>query len=205
MKNTERIKLYFGLLTPFARLWQDYLNDNSRGNYIDFWQWAYKRQGDMQECLAEAHKALFVNGKLTWDVPIEIDTRHFVPTIQESWGLFALPVSRCSFCKTYTLPKIKGFYENGSSAMSQAEQMKAAGMRYRGSNFITSDIVCEQCVADGKIHFKCAFCEETRNSELYHDAEYGDPICKICYETLTAKEWDEKMKELHEIHRYDYQ
>lgn len=202
MRNIHRVKTYFSLLSPFAKLWQQYITDKSADNYIDFWQWAYRHSDSIKNYLEAAHEELFKDGKLTYLIPKEIDTHRYEPVIEGDWGLFALPLERCGFCRKQMLSPMKGFHL--SSTMNQEAQMRAAGLVYRGDSNVTSFDVCEECVAAGKVAFNCIFCGEYRKSDLYHDSEYGEPICKICYESLTAKEWDEKMEALHEAHRYDY-
>lgn len=64
--------------------------------------------------------------------------------------------------------------------------------------------LCKNC--EGNMEFKCVGCKETR---LKKDIKYkyGDPpdfLCNTCYNTKSAKEWDDLVSGIAEEHRWDY-
>ncbi len=85
------------------------------------------------------------------------------------------------------------------------EQVKKAGMNIQ-SNIRVDDPICTKCYKEGKADFLCAMCGERKP---FPSAEkFGDPpefLCKDCYSTVPAQEWDEKVDELHGRHRYDFE
>jgi len=70
------------------------------------------------------------------------------------------------------------------------------------------EYICEKCAEAGKATFTCALCGEVRSSDQI-GASFGcweeDFLCKVCYETCTAKVWAVKCDELDNEHRYDYE
>ncbi len=66
--------------------------------------------------------------------------------------------------------------------------------------------ICHECAQTGKASFKCFICKEIRSSDL-QEHSFGDPadsICKICYASIPAKQWDEIIDKLHERHKWDF-
>lgn len=84
--------------------------------------------------------------------------------------------------------------------------MKRANMVYLSSTQVDGDPICKECEAAGKADFLCALCEKRYPSSEVKES-IGWPaefLCKNCYETKPAKIWDEKVDELQEDHRYDF-
>jgi len=67
--------------------------------------------------------------------------------------------------------------------------------------------VCKECVKAGKITFECVACKQRKPTSKVKD-DFGYPpehLCIDCYETMPAKQWDELVEKLEEVHRYDYE
>ena len=59
----------------------------------------------------------------------------------------------------------------------------------------------------GKADFLCALCNERKSTDKIQESIGDAPefLCKDCYDTVSAKIWDDKLDELQEAHRYDYE
>ena len=84
-------------------------------------------------------------------------------------------------------------------------QVSTLGLVKEGFQDDNGHRCCIECKQNGKHTFECALCHELRQfSEVQY--EVGDPreyLCKICYNTQSAKVWEEKKTELYESHRWD--
>ncbi len=90
--------------------------------------------------------------------------------------------------------------------INQESQMKAAGIVYKTHSTIDGYSICIECEQAGKSSFLCALCNERKSSDKRKEA-IGDPadfLCKDCFETKSAKVWEEKYDELIEEHKYDF-
>lgn len=86
-------------------------------------------------------------------------------------------------------------------------QLKRANWRRIGTGRINDDRICTQCTSEGRGSFDCALCNERRPSDQIKES-FGDPseyLCKVCFETRTAKEWADKHEALYDRHRYDFE
>jgi len=93
------------------------------------------------------------------------------------------------------------YVHNLRAQMNRAFIVFQSNMKDKNNNYI-----CEECVKEGKSTFVCALCGEKRSSDLREES-FGDPpefLCKICYETVPAKIWEEKKEELYNTHRWDF-
>lgn len=124
----------------------------------------------------------------------------------EPHALFLCKPQVCPICGRLMMRRyVTGFPQSG--AYAQDEQMKHAGIVGIGKPIPGDDneeSACEVCTAEGRIRFTCAFCEQERGSDLLHTVRHSEAICAICYETLSAKDYDTKMNALNEKHQYDY-
>lgn len=67
--------------------------------------------------------------------------------------------------------------------------------------------LCETCTSAGKATFLCAHCGETKESKFIHKS-FGDPpeyLCKPCWHTVPASQWEEICEKLEENHAYDFE
>ena len=136
---------------------------------------------------------------------------NYVPKIVENTHVVYLEMvveaTKCHLCKKIMLPKTnRGVFPNYIH-MNQEAQMKAAGLVYSTNTLVDNEPICLECEQGGKADFLCAMCEERKISDK-KQKQFGDPaefLCKDCYETKPAKVWDEKVDELQEAHRYDFE
>ena len=138
----------------------------------------------------------------------------YTPIITGNRAKLEVQVSTCGICNQKMLkinPKLGKklrelfpyYYRDDLAA-----QLKRANIVFQGGVKDKDDhYICEECDKAGKSTFICALCEEERSSDLKEDS-FGDPpesLCKVCYETVPAKVWDKKERELWESHRWDFE
>jgi hypothetical protein len=113
---------------------------------------------------------------------------------------FAMQVRPCHVCSRLVMPVKDPYIER---------QAEAVGLvKYGGRHPENSALpVCADCLAQDKVKFTCWLCKQDRPSSHIQES-IGDPpdlLCRDCFETVSAKVWDEATDKLTEEHRYDYQ
>jgi len=86
-------------------------------------------------------------------------------------------------------------------------QAERAGWVYQSDAEVDERPICHECKAAGRASFVCAMCKETRPMAQEEEC-FGDPaerLCTVCFETVTAKTWAEKVRALNEDHRWDFE
>lgn len=91
--------------------------------------------------------------------------------------------------------------------ISDKAQSKLAGWVQKGHRDYGIDkYICVECEQADKATFTCALChQQKKSSEI--EQSFGDPaehLCKDCYSSVPAKEWDKRVSELEEEHQYDF-
>jgi len=84
-------------------------------------------------------------------------------------------------------------------------QVKIAAWEIMSDIKVDDKYICQGCADSGKANFLCALCNERKSSNKKQES-FGDPpeyLCRDCYESISAKTWDDKEKELSEEHRWD--
>lgn len=134
---------------------------------------------------------------------IEDDPYHALVT-------FVLKLDKCVACHTLVMAIVTKVYSPFPIRLDQDQrrQMQAAGIQEIGGYTYEprEGPLCVKCTKQGLGRFKCWHCEQERPVSQQHE-QFGDPpdfLCTVCYETLPAKTWDEVIKELGEVHRWDY-
>lgn len=120
---------------------------------------------------------------------------------------FSLRVEKCPSCKKTMMIKANRGIFPYLWLKGQATQMGESGVVYVSKSKIDDDYICIECESKGKASFKCGICSERQNSAEIQQS-FGDPpehLCKTCYETTPAKQWDQKLELLEEKHRYDFE
>lgn len=105
--------------------------------------------------------------------------------IDAGYGNFFLPVyeqlERCPICNRLIVAHLSRFGEE-----YQKLDLVAHGMRLFGFDQWT----CQKCTEEGLAGFTCAICGRERSSDQIQEEHGGEFACTVCYETLSAKEWD---------------
>jgi len=87
------------------------------------------------------------------------------------------------------------------------DQLQRAGWRKRVYVGGDHEYLCAACVARGEGGFTCALCGQKRQLRESYRSFGGPPehLCVTCYETVSAKVWEQTIEQLREAHRYDYE
>jgi hypothetical protein len=134
----------------------------------------------------------------------------FTPKIidkEGGYGILMVRLRKCKYCGGWMFDEENSYpspcYENGID-----KQLERAGWKKQGYvGMQTLDVqICEECVGKDAKTFLCAICgKQKKSSEIEecigYSAEY---LCKDCFSSISAKEWDEKVEELEEKHKWDY-
>jgi len=91
--------------------------------------------------------------------------------------------------------------------LSFKSQVERAGWVYVSDAEVDEKRICHECKAAGRASFVCAMCKETRRMDQEEES-FGEPaerLCSVCFETVTAKVWAAKVRELREDHRWDFE
>jgi hypothetical protein len=121
--------------------------------------------------------------------------------------LFQLETRKCPSCGKPMIKRDKAGLFPRVLSNNQDAQNKKLGVVYVSRAKMDGEDICEECELSGKSYFTCCLCGEKRTSDRLEDS-YGDPaeyLCKDCYETVPAKQWDEKVKKLQDAHRWDFE
>jgi len=120
---------------------------------------------------------------------------------------FELETSTCASCRRQMLRKDKAKLFPLTWDFTQEKQMEKAGVVLESSSRIDDDRICIECEASGKASITCDLCDTLKPSSKKKES-FGDPssyLCTDCYETVPAKQWEEKVEELHKAHRWDFE
>lgn len=140
---------------------------------------------------------------------------NYVPEIVENkstvYFKMLVEVKKCHLCKKFMMPKANSQFNGGVFPnyihINQDAQMKMAGFVYSTRIEVDGECICEECKNAGKVDILCAMCEQRKPSDKQQES-FGYPpeyLCKDCYETVPAKKWEDKVDELQQSHRYDFE
>lgn len=129
-----------------------------------------------------------------------------------SYGVVAIRLNICDLCKREMIVPIRSsdslFALFGYlNEFSFQKQIKMAGWLEQSSISINGEDFCIECADKIELVFNCALCKQAKPKEKIQ-VEFGYPaeiICTDCFDTVPAKIWDEKTKELEVRHRYDWE
>jgi len=135
------------------------------------------------------------------------DSEDFTPSFvtgSDYLAYFVEAVRPCAACNTFMYDGFPKY-----NKMTLEKQLERAGWRRKSG--VTSGIhnngdLCQACADAGIAKFKCELCGESRpySEEKERVGDPPDFLCKACFETVTAKEWDDKVNELELSHQWDY-
>lgn len=99
-----------------------------------------------------------------------------------------------------------GAYHDGGNTIEA--QCKRGGIVLKsGATDKNNDAICEECAAAGASSFVCSHCKKEQKTDQIEES-FGYPpefLCKPCYSTVPAAEWNALVKKLYEAHRYDFE
>lgn len=128
------------------------------------------------------------------------------------YGLVAVPLENCPICQALMAPPGGAYaspFERRHETSYEAQVSRARWEIVANVRTLGGKKICRACAKADKGLFRCDLCEKERPTsqvkERYGDPEYREEyLCTPCFETVTAKVWNEKCDELRESHRYDY-
>lgn len=136
----------------------------------------------------------------------------YVPTVvyQDESRAYATFLVKLPFCQHCKKPMLHSVFPNLDYFVK--EQIKRAGFEITGRQFESHSefgetlkhAFCQTCCDAGYATFTCLFCHQERPSNQVYRAAYEEGICSVCFETSSAKEWEEKLSKLDEDNRYFY-
>jgi hypothetical protein len=134
----------------------------------------------------------------------------FLDSGERAYATMMVELNKCPLCRRYML------YSDNSNqdryAFPKYEKINFETQVKKSGWVVTSDIevnnhfICQDCVKSGKAEFTCSLCNVKQPTSKIqetigvYDKDY---LCQTCYNTKTAKEWEEKTEELYEKHRWD--
>ena len=127
------------------------------------------------------------------------------PNSTLAYATMLVQIEKCPLCGKWMIrddpfPK---YYMLDKDIQSKRAGWVKVGHRDHGID----KYVCVECNAADFATFKCVLCQQQRKSSEV-ERSFGDPpefLCKDCYLTTPAKQWDEKVSELEEEHQYDFE
>ena len=142
------------------------------------------------------------------------------PEINGLYVPLSIPLRTCPCCQSrmldlspYVLKLLAQAEDQRGSYFKEKDnrisaQLERAGVVPSSDVLDTNDQpVCEACVKAGRVTFICFGCKRENPVNLIHFTQPGDPcesVCIPCYESHTAKVWDQIIKDLAEKHRWDF-
>ena len=122
---------------------------------------------------------------------------------------FALNLGYCKKCGRNMVVKPREaygvfphYYANNFEA-----QAKRANLVIQSTIKVDGCYICIECEKMGKADFECYLCKKRKSTKLIQE-RFGDPaeyLCFECYETVSAKIWEETVDKLYDIHKYDFE
>lgn len=128
--------------------------------------------------------------------------------IEGRYATFLVQFLKCPLCQQ---PMIVEEPERNSPfpmsyKINYESQAHAAGFRIRSKVVSNDKHICTVCAESGKGGFNCYLCKQYKESAKLEQS-FGDPpdyLCTDCYATVPAKEWDEIVDRLYDLHQYDF-
>lgn len=118
-----------------------------------------------------------------------------------------IELRRCPSCGKPTYQPIASAFPLFVLSNLQAQATRA-GWKPISTLKDGDDFLCQECASAPDRTFLCAFCEQRRPATLLKKTIAGDPpeyACRVCYETLTAAEWHERIDDAYDRHRWDFE
>lgn len=119
-------------------------------------------------------------------------------------------VRKCPICNKLMFPDKEGHNNRAWNELlwysaDKHQQMKSLRMVSTGEYVpMLEEYICEECTQAGRATFICKLCNHERAINLVQHSWIGDALCTVCYESMSAKIWNEKYQELESAHRWDY-
>ena len=135
---------------------------------------------------------------------------NYTPKLHENgrYVEILLETNECPCCKKRMLKELP--YDSNFPhyhKINQKSQMESIGLVSKSNVMVDNTYICVECRDAGKVNFLCELCGERKASNK-EKISIGYPpvfLCSDCYETVSAKVWDNKIEELNNEHQYDFE
>ena len=131
--------------------------------------------------------------------------------LEGNWAEMLVELKKCHICGKFMLPDYHNYFAKSIFPtyfpIDFDAQLKKAGWGKMSDIKVDDEYICQECAKAGKADFLCVLCKQRKPTDKEKES-FGDPpefLCSDCYETIPAKVWDEKVEELHGLHRYDFE
>ena len=131
--------------------------------------------------------------------------------LERNWAEMLVELKKCSICHKLMLPDYPAHFARSIFPtyfpIDFNAQLKKAGWEKMSDVKVDDNYICEECAKSGKADFLCVLCGQRKLTDKIEES-FGDPpefLCSDCYATVSAKIWDDKVEELRDIHRWDFE
>jgi len=129
----------------------------------------------------------------------------------DGFALVRLKLRKCATCGKRMASMGVHYDEPPWLVDRVSSQLNRAGVVEMSGDYVQSENdgparICVECSNAGRGVAVCYICKERRQQDEMKDS-YGDPpehLCKPCFATVPAKEWEAAVDHLSETHRYDF-
>ena len=135
----------------------------------------------------------------------------YTPTLYEGgYALMLVQLEVCPVCNRLMLPDCRDRRSSPfptAQDASEETQLKNAGWVKSGRTWLNGQYACEECERNNRVTFVCGLCRKEQSGAEVKES-FGDPpeyLCKGCYATVPAEEWEKKVKEFRARHRWDFE
>ena len=140
--------------------------------------------------------------------PGNVLVKHGTPVhLGHSCVLMVCEFQPCASCGRLMVPRLDPFRNTRLfpcwHELTLEQQAKRGGLATCSDALKDGEKICEDCKATGKSTFVCALCKQERPCDQIRE-HFGDPpdyLCKPCYQTVPAKDWDAEVESLEQAHR----
>ncbi len=120
-----------------------------------------------------------------------------------AYAIMLVHLKKCPICSKWMFNGFPAYHK-----LDIRTQLKLAGWVHSSKTTIGfNKTICVECEKADKATFQCVLCKEQRKSSEIEES-IGDPaehLCANCYASVPAKTWYEKVDELEDKHKYDYE
>lgn len=131
-------------------------------------------------------------------IPKKVDTNLYT---------FFVRTKICPVCKKQMVRSQLGVVTFGNDPLSFHSQCAAAGIVLEShAEDEHGNAICKECVDNGRAKFICSLCRRTFPTDMIQKSVGSylrSHLCKECFNTVSAKEWEDKVQELEENHKWD--
>lgn len=136
-----------------------------------------------------------------------MDIKKFKPVKYGKYIKMLIEGKKCKICGKIMIEKSDSLFPKYNK-INQEAQMKKVDLAFFSKTKVDDAYICCECEKSGKADFLCQLCNKRKPTSKIKES-FGiydtDFLCTECFETKTAKDWEEKCDKLYKEHKYDGQ